>query len=133
MAIHRFPILVWEDHEGFFTACPVESDTDLAGIDRNPAAAVRQVKAHLEWLYKQEPWTPAPDLQDPVLFHAAVAVRPQYTVDQRVYPCEEPIELRVACVSGRQASGMLVCALPMLGIRFHYYEPESAKRLVAEK
>ena len=33
----------------------------------------------------------------------------------RVYPSDGSFPLRVACVHGRQQSGMLVCALPILG------------------
>ncbi|HYV10673.1 MAG TPA: AAA family ATPase, partial [Pyrinomonadaceae bacterium] len=59
-----------------------------------------------------------------------VEVRPEYVLKGRVYPCDESFPLRVACVHGRQQDGMLVCALPMLGVQFYYYEASALRGLV---
>ena len=67
---------------------------------------------------------------DPRITEFRVEVRPEYQVKGRVYPCDESIPLRVAAVHGRQESGMFVCALPMLGLQFYYYESTALRGLV---
>ncbi|HEU0252492.1 MAG TPA: AAA family ATPase, partial [Pyrinomonadaceae bacterium] len=77
-----------------------------------------------------EPWRSAADFHDPRITELRVEVRPEYQVKSRVYPCDESIALRVAAVHGRQESGMLVCALPMFGLQFYYYESTALRGLV---
>ena len=76
------------------------------------------------------PGAAAADFHDPRITELRVEVRPEYQVKGRVYPCDESIPLRVAAVHGRQESGMLVCALPMLGLQFYYYESTALRGLV---
>jgi ATP-dependent Clp protease ATP-binding subunit ClpC len=146
MPTYRFPVLIWEDFEGYFTAKLIEYEHNfyliyggkyVAGTDRAPTGigrtaddALYQVKEYLAWSYEQYPWQPAPDFLEPRLIHFKVLIRPEYRVEDRVYPCDEQISLRVACIHGRQENGLLVAVLPVLGIRFYYYEPKSLKELV---
>ena len=53
MTLHRFPIVVWQDAQGYFTALAVSD-----AIEEPPAAtalaadrARRQMKDYLTWLY----------------------------------------------------------------------------------
>ncbi len=133
MPTYRFPVLVWQDYEGAFTAQPVGFDSEAAAVDASAAGALRQVKNYLQWLYKQRPWMEGPEFVEAHLSHTRVTVRPEYVGGDRAYPCDEMIELRIACVRGKQSGGLLACALPMLGIYFHYYEPDLLKRLITEK
>lgn len=133
--MHRFPVLVWKDAAGFFTARLVDDQEDsssppLAGFGRTAREALQQLKEYLVWSFEREPWRNAPDFVAPQLLELRVEVRPEYQRNNRVYPCDEAIPLRVACVLGRQASGLLVCALPMLGIQFYYDDPQSLRNLV---
>jgi hypothetical protein len=52
---YRFPVLVWQDHEGWFTARVAEGDAP-AGIGGTVALAVTQVQDYLEWWYRENPW-----------------------------------------------------------------------------
>jgi ATP-dependent Clp protease ATP-binding subunit ClpC len=122
--------MVWEDNEGWFTASLLDDDDFTSGIAQTPAEAMIQLKDYLTWLYREQPWRGAPDLLDPRLITIRVDVRPEYKIERRVYPGDEPIILRVPCVAGRQEDGLQVGALPTLGIRFYYYEQESLKDLV---
>lgn len=133
MPTYRFPVLVWQDYQGTFTAQPVGFGADAAAVDITEAAALRQVRNYLQWLYKQRPWMAEPEFQEAQLSHVRVAVRPGYISGNRAQPCDETLELRIACVRGKQRGGPHICALPMLGIYFHYYEPDLLKKLIAEK
>ena len=132
--MHRFPVLIWEDYTGRFSARLIDDEEDpttpLAGFGKTAREALAQLKEYLVWSFEHEPWRTAPDFLDPQLVEFRVEVRPEYTLKGRVYPCDESFPLRVACVHGRQQSGMLVCALPMLGLQFYYYEANALRGLV---
>jgi ATP-dependent Clp protease ATP-binding subunit ClpC len=132
--MHRFPVLVWEDFTGRYSARLIDDQEDptmpLAGFGRTAREALAQLKEYLTWSFEREPWRTVPDFLDPQLLEFRVEVRPEYTLRGRVYPSDESFPLRVACVHGRQQSGMLVCALPLLGLQFYYYEASSLRGLV---
>ena len=138
MSSYRFAILIWEDFEGYFTANPVEGlFREYAGTGRTASEAVYQLKEFLSDQYEKYPWTAEPDFDDAKLVDFKVEVRPEYRIEEiidhrlqkNIYPTEKPLLLRVACVHGRQKGGLLVCALPLLGIQFYYYEEKTLKEL----
>jgi len=138
MPTYRFPILIWQDFEGFFTANPVEGYfSRYAGMARNAGDAVFQLKELLVYLYDKHAWTAEPDFQAAKLIHLKAEVRPEYRIEEtmgdrvqkNIYPLDSSMTLRVACVHGRQQSGLLVCTLPLLGIQFYYYEEKTLKEL----
>ena len=131
----RVPVLVWQDHEGFFTATRVETCSNEhkgAAIGKTAAEALTQLKSYLNWLVKCGKYG-ASDFLDPELIHVSVAVRPQYQTKTQVYPCKEMIELRFPCVRGHCRDGLLVCSLPTLGISFYLHDEDAIKRMVAER
>ena len=132
--MHRFPVLVWEDFTGRFSARLIDDEENpmnpLAGFGRTAREALIQLKEYLTWSFEREPWRSAPDFHDPQLIEFRVEVRPEFTIRGRVYPCDESFPLRVACVHGHQQSGMLVCAMPLLGLQFYYYEASALRGLV---
>jgi hypothetical protein len=132
--MHRFPVLVWEDFTGHYSARLIDDEEDpsipLAGFGSTAREALAQLKEYLLWSFEHEPWRSAPDFLDPQLVEFRVELRPEYTVRGRVYPCDESFPLRVACVHGHQQSGMLVCTLPLLRIQFYYYEASALRGLV---
>src|SRR4051794_3519172 len=126
---YRFPLMVWKDHEGWYTASLLEWD-EPAGVGRSAGDAIGQVQDYLRWRYEESPWMSAPDFLDPQLVQVKVHVRPEYQEAGRRFPCEEAILLRVHCVTGRQEQGLLVCVMPTLDLRFYYYEDKSFRSLV---
>ncbi len=139
MPSYRFTILIWEDHEGFFTANPVENYFNAyAGMGRTANEAVFQLKEFLNYHYDKNPWAAEPDFEEARLIEFRVDVRPEYRVEEtighrqqkNIYPTEETLGLRIACVHGRQQGGLLICALPLLGIQFYYYDEKNLKELV---
>jgi ATP-dependent Clp protease ATP-binding subunit ClpC len=129
MATYRFPVLVWEDFEGYFTASLAEWD-ERAALGRSAADVLGQLQDYLVWLYQNRPYLGAPDFLDPELLHFRVPVRPEYRLDGRPSPCDESLALAVPCVRGRQEGGLLVASLPTLDLRFYYYQADSLKALV---
>lgn len=126
---HRYPLLVWRDHEGFHTASLLEWD-EPAGLARSAGDAVAQVQEFLVWRQEQGSFLPKPDFLEPRLQQFQVHVRPEYQENGRRYPCDEALPLRLWCVTARQEHGLLVCVLPTIGLRFYYYEEQSLRPLV---
>jgi ATP-dependent Clp protease ATP-binding subunit ClpC len=130
MPAYRFATLLWQDAAGFHTAVPIEADDEAtAGFGATAAAALDQLREYLSWLYRREPDRPPPNLRDAELGIVRVTLRPEYRVENRIYPCDE-LALPVHYVAGRLTSGLLVAALPLLGARFYYYEPDGLRSLV---
>ena len=125
--------MVWADEAGRFTAQLVEKDewaAPVAGYGATAADALLQLKDYLRWVYDKESWRDAPDFQDAQLMTFGVDVRPEYEREKRIYPCAEAVRLRVHCVHGKQESGLLVAAVPLLGLQFYYYETQTLRSLV---
>lgn len=134
MALHRFPIVVWQDAQDYFTAL-VLSDA----IEAPPAAtalgadrARQQLKDYLNWLYEREPWRTSTELVELELKQFTVPVRGEYHARQRVFACNEPFALRVPCVTAREKNGPLFAALPTFDLSFFYHEPSALAGLVSE-
>src|SRR5687767_14907128 len=131
MPAYRFPILVCEDFDGRFTACLIEDPAgESAAVGTSYADAVRRLKKYLEWVHRKQPQRAAPDFHDPSLVWIKVEVRPEYRTETRKFPVQEVLPLRVPCVRGRDEHGLLLCAMPTLGIRFDFYDEKSFKGLV---
>jgi hypothetical protein len=66
MALHRFPIVVWQDAQGYFTALVVsDAFTDPPAATALAEDRARlQLKDYLDWLYAREPWRGSTDLID---------------------------------------------------------------------
>src|SRR4051794_18693818 len=99
--IYRFPLLVWQDHQGAYTASLLEWDFP-AGYGKTHTDAVEQVHDFLEWGYRKQLWSAEPDFLDPRLETYKVPIRPEYQHGGRRYPCGEAFPLRLFVVSGRQ-------------------------------
>src|SRR4051794_38058587 len=55
MATYRFPVLIWQDFEGFHTASLVEWE-ERAALGPSAGAARQQLEEFLSWSYGQKPW-----------------------------------------------------------------------------
>src|SRR5438105_3114869 len=125
MGTYRFPILLWKDPQGYHTACLVEGG-EPAGFGRRADDAKDQLEEFLTWSLQEDSWAlGAADFQDARLVEYQVPVRPEYREHHRVYLCQETLRLRVPCVLGKQKNGLLVCALPTLGIHFYYHSADA--------
>jgi len=129
MATIHFPILVWPDAAGAYTAA-------LAGDSENAAAhagtvkvALQELKELLEWRMENAAWNVDPDLTQPELMEVKVEVLPQYSEGKRVIPCPETLWLKVPCVTGVQENGLRACVVPHLGLRFNYQDAAGLKGL----
>jgi ATP-dependent Clp protease ATP-binding subunit ClpC len=139
MPTYRFPIMVWMDLNNHFTASLLEDEYNIDGLfmggssvgtGKTAAEAIQQLKEYLNWSYEKHSWQPAPDFLDPKLITFRVDIRPEYHISEKIYPSEDIVRLQVACVHGKQEAGLLVCTIPMLGIKFYYHEAKNLKELV---
>ena len=123
MAVFRYPVLVLEAHQGLYTAMVVEEfdNETISAVATTHAKAVAQIKDYLQWFHKQHPYYEPLDFLDARLAYRQIDIRPEYHHSQRSYPCRETLQLRLPIVQGRRTSGVEVCAIPTLGISFHYY------------
>jgi ATP-dependent Clp protease ATP-binding subunit ClpC len=130
MPAFRYPTIVLQDAAGFFTAFPLEADNqEMTGFGTSAKKALDQLAEYLTWLHHRGYATSEPDFLDPQLSIVKVAMRPEYRVGKLLHTCEEVI-VPVHCVRGRQASGLLLAALPLFDIRFVYHSPNALKNLV---
>ena len=137
MATVGIPVLIWEDHHGQYTACTLEWGYRglKAAYDETRSGALQQLKRYFEWEVKTNNVEPETDFLNPELFHVRVRVRPEYreSTQNRRYPCESTIELRVPCVRGTTQGEVLCCSMPTLGIGFFCHEPSALQTMVAER
>jgi len=131
MSVIRYPVLVWPDAAGRFTAALVGDLDQAAACAGTARDAMNQLKELLAWRMEREAWNVDPDLTQPQLLEVKVEVRPEYSEEGRVMPCPETIWLRVPCVTGVQESALNLCVVPHLGLRFNFQEAATLKSLVA--
>jgi ATP-dependent Clp protease ATP-binding subunit ClpC len=130
MPSYRFPILVWT-HAAGSTACLVEYRQDIAALGSTPSDAVSQLKELLQWRVKSGAGVRQPNFVEPKLSWLKAEVRPEYQTDERVYPVSQTVLLRLPGVLGKDRSGMSLCALPTIGVRFTYDETADLPALAA--
>src|SRR5262245_27725924 len=109
MPSYQYPVLLWRDAAGSFTAALVGDLETEAASAKSKEDAIRQLKELLDWRADREPWSVDPDLNEATLAQVKVEVRPQYQRGKRMIPCPETVWLRVPCVTGKQASGLRLC------------------------
>src|SRR5262245_60361933 len=89
MPAYHFPVLVWEDHSGYFTAHLVEEVDAPAGFGMAASEAVYQLKEYLDWSFQNYPWRSTPDFNDAKLIMLRLEVRPEYHIGDQIFPCDE--------------------------------------------
>lgn len=130
MATFQYPVLVWRDAAGAFTAALAGDLESAAASAPTKDEVLRQLKELLEWRAEHEPWAIDPDLTEATLAEVKVEIRPQYRIGQRMIPCPETVWLRVPCVTGKQESGLRLCVVPSLQVQFNFQDAADLKSLV---
>lgn len=129
MPTYRHPALVCRDPAGICHVIAIDDGT--VGIGSTLPDARDDLRDFLRWRYRERPWRRSPDFLDPALSWHSIQIRPEYRgEDKRIYPSEESVEFKVACVTGTRASGQLTADLPLLGVRFDYVRPDDLKGFV---
>ena len=127
----KYPLLVWEDHDGGFTARTLDGP-EAVTVGATARKAVEQVKKHLEWVRKTDGWLEPPDFGDPELCFFPAAVRPGYEVGPNVRNYDRPLAMRVPAVVGRREDGSFACVLPTLDSRFQCDSRKSVERVAKD-
>ncbi len=128
----RFPVALWQDFAGTFTASILDGAT-LAAYDATAADALAQLKHYLTWaMRKGIPGIERSDFFDLELRDYRVDVRPEYRVGETSYPVPKTLSFRVTCVHGKRRDGTRHCVAPTLGIRLSYQEGDPIDQLMTE-
>src|SRR5262245_59279827 len=135
MPTARYPVLLCRDLAGGCSAIAVDDGT--AGFGPTPADARTDLREFLRWRHKKDLRGRGPDFLEPELRWFAVSVRPEHRANNRMYPSESAVEVRVPVVVGTRDSGQPTADLPLLGIRFDYpnrtHLPQLVERYVLQK
>ncbi|WP_254508671.1 AAA family ATPase [Anatilimnocola floriformis] len=126
-----FPVVVWQDSQGAFTASVLDG-ARAAAVDVNVPAALLQLKRYLIWNFRQTGGMGSADFADLSLRDHRVRIRAEYNTGDYVYPVSPPLELRITCVHGKRGDGALHCVIPTLGIRLTYQPQDPIEDLVKE-
>ena len=127
--IHRFPVLLWEDAAGQVTAALLDDDYPGVAYAPTPREAIQQLKQFIPNYVKEKPWLMAPSFTEPVLSEIKVPVRPEFRHRERRVPSSYSVTLHLPVVTGLE-TGIKMCRLPTLGIRFYYHEKSGLRELI---
>jgi ATP-dependent Clp protease ATP-binding subunit ClpC len=127
MPVERYPVLVWQDAHGQFTACDVQYHISAAGESR--ADVLTALNDYFQYMLGHE--GAHSEVLEASLTHYRVPVRPEYRDEAKRVYAADPIGLLVPCVVGKMESGMRFCALPTLGVGFNYNDDDTPKESVA--
>ncbi|HRA89784.1 MAG TPA: AAA family ATPase, partial [Planctomycetaceae bacterium] len=133
MPTYRCPVLIWRNASGLFTASLVEQH-ERAAVAKTAKQALEQLRSLLDWQYREEPWRDPPDLKAPELITFKVPVRPEYRDEfsGRRFPVQQPFDLRVYCVVGKQLGGPRLASIPMIGLRLNLSEHDDLKTMIPQ-
>ena len=126
MEVYRFPVLVWKDSAGFYTASLADAEgvvevlVPVVGYGETPQAALSQIKDYVNWHYKKNPWYGGPTVISSKLVHYKVKVRPEYRVEGKIYPYERNLTLKVSVVDCLHEGGIRSAVIPRLSVEFFY-------------
>ncbi|MBX3460464.1 MAG: ATP-dependent Clp protease ATP-binding subunit [Planctomycetes bacterium] len=122
MGVARVPVLAWRDQGGLWGAAVVE-DSRLCAVAASRQACLEQLRAHLGWVQRNEPWDfPEPSMDRPELVLVQVDVRPETVTRMRRIPADYEVRVVAPCVRGKAYGGAFACSVPTLGIWFMYQE-----------
>ncbi len=124
----RYPVLVCRDFANGYSAIAIDSGT--VGFGASIRDATTDLKEFLRWHHRKTAITHGPDFREAEVRWFNLKVRPEYQGNNRVYPAETTIEVRVPVVVGIRASGQPTADLPLLGIRFDYPNRTQLPQLV---
>jgi len=124
----RYPVLICRDIAGGFSAIAIDDGT--VGFGSTPGDARFDLREYLRWEHRKTFPALRPDFLEPELRWFSVNVRPEYKGNNRLYPSETQVEVRVPVVVGLRASGQPTADLPLLGIQFDYPNRTHLQQLV---
>ncbi len=128
----RFPVAVWQDAAGTFTARILDG-ANCAAYDLTAAAALAQLEKYLAWgMRKGTELVETADFYDLELRDHRVRIRPEYRANEIAYPVPTTFHFRVICAHGRRRDGTRHCVVPTLGIRLSYQVGDPIDELISE-
>ncbi len=126
MKMHRHPVLVWRDQGGFYTAALADAEGAVEGLvpvvayADSARKALEQIKEYVRWHYEKFPWSDGPTITSSKLTHYTVKVRPEHRVEDKIFPYEKSLSLRIEVVDCAHKGGMRSAVIPRLAVEFFY-------------
>lgn len=126
MQTYRFPVLVWKDSGGFYTAALTDPEgvaacgVPVVAYGPSPKDAMLEIKEYLNWYYKKNPHAGSTSIEKFRLVHYKVPVRPEFRLNDKVFPYERSLTLTVDVVECTHLGGYFSAAIPRLGVEFFY-------------
>lgn len=130
MSVARFPVLLWQSAPGARTACLIGRRETVAAVGKSTQDALRQLRDYVAWSERQERSIQSPELSETVLHRIRVLVRPEYSIGERVVPCQEELPLDLAVVEGKRGD-LVVVHVPRLDLAFYRYPGQALRELVS--
>lgn len=135
MPTARYPVLICRDLAGGYSAIAIDDGT--VGFGSTAGDARIDLREYLRWKHKKNLPIQGPDFLDPELRWFSIHIRPEYKDNNRLFPSETRVEVRVPIVVGVRASGQPTADLPLLGLQFDYPDrthlPQLVERYVLQK
>ena len=127
-----FPIAIWKDADGCFTARTLDG-LSAAATDTTAAAALKQLKKHLVKQQRQQDVVfEEPEMRALEFVEFVAQVRPQYKSGRAVHPCRQPVKIHVPAVIGRRGDRSVVCTAPTIDMQLVSLDVASVKQLMQE-
>lgn len=126
----QFNVLIHEDHGGGCTVSLLESFLTHSVHADSEAEALDDLNEYLAWMYKRDPYHSRPAFQEAKIIPVEARIRPEYYNAHRSDPCPELIRVTLPCVTGIEEERK-TCVIPMLSIRFGYFDDDSMNELAA--
>ncbi|HEV3385141.1 MAG TPA: ATP-dependent Clp protease ATP-binding subunit, partial [Gemmata sp.] len=137
MPTARYPVMICRDVAGGFSAIAIATEERTVSFGSSAGNARLDLREYLRWHHKKTSYLKGPDFLEPELRWFSVNVRPEYKGNNRLYPSETQVEVRVPIVVGTRANGQPTADIPLLGIQFDYpnrtHLPQLVERYVLQK
>ncbi len=128
---HRYPIIIWQDHGGMFTARLLDDDSDGVAVGRTRKSVVDQLKEYLRHMHRRSGYVLSSDFVQPTLRKVKLTVYPEYQEKKRTYACREAVRLNLPCVTGERQTGLFVAMLPTIGVGFDFHDKATFSKLAS--
>ncbi len=125
----RYPVVLWRDHAGMYTARLLDEDNDGIAVSNNRRECLRQLGDYLLHLHQDDGYWFQPTFLEPQLRTVKVTVYPEYKEGERTFACKDALMLRLPCVTGERHGGMFTALLPTLDLPFDYHDAKALTRL----
>lgn len=128
--IYRCPVFLWKSHQGNYSARIIDDTEFGIAVGNSKKEVLEQLRDYLVYRSKMDElfWIES-DLAEPEIRQVKVKIVPEYKLESRRFPCQEPIHLKLPCVIGQRRSGLFAACFPTLDLYFDFYSKDQFSEL----